>query len=72
MASNIHRNIVGHLRSKWCWCCVALVMASIVLTFDHSWRICIVMATILLVGLLAAFEDAADDSIAELSFVSDR
>jgi hypothetical protein len=72
MASNIHRNIVGHLRSKWCWCCVALVMASIVLTFDHSWRICIVMATILLVGLLAAFEDDTDDSIAELSLVSDR
>ena len=72
MASNIHRNIVGHLRSKWCWCCVALVMASIVLTFDHSWRICIGMATVLLVGLLAAFEDATDDSTAELSFVSDR
>jgi hypothetical protein len=47
MASNIHRNIVGHLRSKWCWCCVALVMASIVLTFDHSWRICIGMPTVL-------------------------
>ena len=47
MASNIHQNIVAHLRSKWCWYCMALVMASIVLTFDHSWRICIGMPTVL-------------------------
>jgi hypothetical protein len=72
MASNIHRSIVAHLRSKWWWCCVALVMASTVLTFDHSWRICIGMAVVLFVGLLAAFEDATGDSIAELGFVSDR
>jgi hypothetical protein len=72
MAGRIHRNIVTRLHSKWCWCCVALVTASIVLTFDHSWRICIGMATVLVVGVLAAFEDATDDSFAELGFVSDR
>jgi hypothetical protein len=71
MASNIHCSIVAHLGSTWCWCCVALVTASIVLTYDHSWRICIGVSTVLLVGLLAAFEDATDDNIAEFGFVSD-
>ena len=65
MGTTTRRRIASYLGAKPLWFCIVLLATCIVLVFDHSWRVCVGMAVLLLLGQLAAMEDASDDSDTE-------
>lgn len=62
MGNTIRSRIASWLGGKPFWGCMILAIACAVLFYQHSWRACLGITVLLLLCLLAAFEEVSNDT----------